>query len=95
MFSPGESDKSCQGRMDVFYTVTILPEFPSQSSGCQHKVESTPCYKYHLCNSIGGGTPTGPCNQHTECVPGPQVDCDIAGAVYNGLACPPKPCLVK
>lgn len=83
---------TCQGKIDLFYVVTILPKFPSQTCACEHKTETGICYKYHLCNRVGTGEPTAPCTFTSDCVHGTNYDCLIGIATYIEDDCEPKAC---
>lgn len=91
MVAPPYEYKTCQGRVVAFNIVSILPEFPSQTSPCDHKVVTVACYMYHLCRTTGGTT-TGLCAQHINCVPLDDMNCKIGGAVYTEDDCPPQFC---
>lgn len=95
MIAPNDTGKTCQGRIDAFNVVDVLPDFPSQIAPCDHEAKTGICYWYHNCNAIGSGTETGPCGSTTDCTPGLGRVCNVGIAFYIDKDCEPYACTIE
>lgn len=95
MVAPNETGKTCQGRIESFNVVTILPEFPMQISPCDHKADVGVCYTYHNCHTIGSLIETGPCNYNSDFAPSESHPCNVGIAYLIDKDCEPYACTIE